>query len=143
MSIKNLARLCALLSILALSSLSITAQDAPESVKRTFLREPTPAVRPVEKKSLWRSYGPMFKASMTTCVGGSLADIASTSGLYESNPLFRRSDGRLNKVTAILSTGLVCGSTLLLERKYPRLASVMRFSFGGVRLAMAFRNWSK
>lgn len=140
---RNVSRtaLCGLLLFLA--SVSVYAQDAPESVKQKFLKEPTPAVRTDAKRGLWRSYGKAFKVSMAVCVGGGLADTFSTNGLVETNPLFRRSDGSLNKGTAILSTGLVCGGTVLLEKKWPRFASVGRFVFGAVRFGFAVNNWRK
>lgn len=95
------------------------------------------------KEKFFRPFGPGFKSSMAVCVAGGLADTFSTGDQYELNPLFRRSDGRLNKPLNITAGLGLCAATMIYERKYPKVVSIMRYVFGGIRFGVAIRNWRR
>lgn len=120
-----------LLALLFLFSVSINAQQRSDFLKPTA---------PIKMESnIWKSYGTMTFISTAVCVGGDLADIA-TSGPNELNPILRNAHGSINRKLAFGLGMIPCGISFLLERKHPKLASVFRFASGGVHGAVAIHN---
>lgn len=126
MSIKKIAHLCAVLSILATT---IHAQDA---LQKKFLKEPErSASRPIKTPdSFFKPFRASFYVSTGICLGGGIADIATTS--REMNPLLRNQTGGLSIGRALLFKSVACGWPVLIERKHPRAAFWARVGAGVV-----------
>ncbi|HKR02280.1 MAG TPA: hypothetical protein VJT09_16500 [Pyrinomonadaceae bacterium] len=137
MIVRNLARLCVCASILF--TLTIHAQDAPKSVQAKFLKQPKQAEK-LDTFSNPKPFGKWFILSSVIYWGGSIADLASSQNGYEVNPLLRNPSGRVGNGKALLLTGSGYGLTLMIEKRHPKAATVLRFIVGGVRLGLAFRN---
>lgn len=81
--------------------------------------------------------------SSTVYWAGVAADIASSRGpvKFERNPLLKDGSGRLSIGKALALDGGIYALSLLLERRKPRLAVIMRYAGGGVHGAAAIHNW--
>lgn len=89
----------------------------------------------------------LWTASIVTLTAGIGLDLASSYGEYEANPHLRGADGRLGAKGVAVNIGVVSAlitSRLLgkrLPRKLKRVLTVVNFSFTGVRVGIATRNW--
>ncbi|MBS1831828.1 MAG: hypothetical protein JST65_03900 [Acidobacteria bacterium] len=107
---------------------------------------PSSAAMPViQEKQRWLT---PYRASQITLIGGMTADIASSWGCAEANPMLRSADGRFYmKGTLIKVGGTSAGLVLthLLKRKFPKLEKPLAFLLGGsssVLYYTAIRNHS-
>jgi hypothetical protein len=134
MSISKITQAILCLSILATT---IHAQDA---LRDKFLKEPEHSTsRPIKKPdSFFKPFGRGFYVSTGICIGGGLADIATTS--RELNPLLRNQSGGLSIGRALLFKSAACGWPVLIERKHPRAAFWARVGAGVVWSLAAVRN---
>ena len=61
-------------------------------------------------------------------------------GAREGNPLLRNSSGGFSAGKHLALTGGVYGVSLLLQRKHPRAANVLRIIGGAAKIGIAIRN---
>jgi len=81
--------------------------------------------------------------STAVCGIGSAADIISTGDMYETNRFMRNSEGKLDVKRAWIVSGLACGGSFLIEKKWPKWAHLLRFGLGGLRFRSAIGNWKR
>lgn len=129
-------------TILFLLALTIGV-SAQTSLNASFTKA---AAKPVtiERRDLFRPFGPMTAISTVVCLAGTFADVA-TSGGAELNPLLRNSSGQFSQGKALAIGAGICGGTLLIERLAPstsKAMSVIRFIGGGVHFGVALHNRS-
>lgn len=92
------------------------------------------------ERSIWKPYGAMSIASSAVCYGGVSADLATSRGLQEGNPLLRNANGSPNLNRAALIGFGSCSLPFLIKRKHPKAASIVRFVLGSVHIAVAIHN---
>ena len=116
-SLLLLAVLCLMLSMLALSALSASAQDGPRTAP---------------------------KDAYAAIVAGNLADYLSTEtalqrpGTRELNPLMQTPARRV--AVKAIGTGVQLWAVHQLGQRHPRLARVVGYTLGGVLTGVAMRN---
>lgn len=87
-----------------------------------------------------------FLISSAIFATGTIMDHASTvsamrkDGAREGNPLLRNSSGGFSAGKHLALTGGVYGASLLLQRKHPRAANVLRIIGGAAKIGIALRN---
>lgn len=92
------------------------------------------------ERSIWKPYGAMSIASGSVCFGGVGADLLTSRGLTEGNPILRNRDGSPNLTRAALIGFGACSTTYLIERKHSKAASILRYAIGGIHAAVAIHN---
>ena len=95
----------------------------------------------VKRSDFFKPYGKSFVTSSAVYWTGFAADLSSSQGSYELNPVFRGSGGRVNNKRALLIAGSGYAVSVLIEKQHPKLASVLRFIGGSVHWGAAARNW--
>lgn len=109
-------------------------------------------LQPVKKTAIkhsdfFKPYGKGFAISSAAYWGGVVFDVARTQSCQkartctEANPFLRTSQGGANIGRAVGVSAGIYGVTLLLEKKYPKLASIVRLSVGGGHFLAAGRQW--
>lgn len=96
----------------------------------SFSAANAPSLVQIQEKKRWLT---PYRASQLALVGAMTADIGSSWGCAEANPILRSADGRFyGRGTAIkvgvTSTGLLL--THLLKRKFPKLEKPLTFMLG-------------
>lgn len=87
-----------------------------------------------------------FLASSTVFVVGAIMDHQSTSagmkkaGAREANPLLRNSDGSFSPGKHLALTAGVYGVSLMLQRKHPKMANVLRMIGGAAKIGVSIHN---
>lgn len=90
-----------------------------------------------------------YRMAQFALVGAAAADIASSWGCAEANPILRSADGRFGGRGFALKAGFTAGSlvaTHLLKKKFPKLERPLTFMMGGSSTFLyttAFRNHSQ
>jgi hypothetical protein len=90
-----------------------------------------------------------YRMAQFAMVGAAAADIASSWGCAEANPILRSSDGRFRAQGLAIKAGFTAGSlvaTHLLKKKFPKFERPLTFMMGGTSTflyATAFRNHSQ
>lgn len=90
-----------------------------------------------------------YRMAQFAMVGAAAADIASSWGCAEANPILRSSDGRFRAQGLAIKAGFTAGSlvaTHLLKKKFPKFERPLTFMMGGTSTFLyttAFRNHSK
>lgn len=130
MSIRHYAVTALLLFLLAISA---GAQTGQQKSSANFLK-------PSAERGFFKPFGGAFVSSSAAFWVGTFADIASSKGLLENNPLARNSQGGLSTGKALALNGVAYGLTLLIEKRHPKLASIMRFGWGGAHAGAALAN---
>ncbi len=89
----------------------------------------------------------LYRPSVAVAIGAQGADIASSWGGIEANPMLGRGQ-RFGWRMATVKAGVV-GAGLLVQwiavRRYPRhkrVAAIVNFGFAGATTVVATRNWS-
>jgi len=89
----------------------------------------------------WRK---LYKASIPAVVAGSTADIATSWGRGELNPLLRGAQGTFGARGLALKSALVGGSTLagwiIARHRHPEVAAVANFGMAATFGITAWRN---
>ncbi len=88
----------------------------------------------------------VWKWSAAALVAGASADVASSYGRVELNPLLRGPDGRFGARGVVLRSGIVTGAILTswaVLRRCPRSKApvVMNFAVGAGLGGVSVRNW--
>ncbi|BDC52896.1 hypothetical protein F183_A52110 [Bryobacterales bacterium F-183] len=89
-----------------------------------------------------------YRASQLALLGGMAADISSSWGCAEANPLLRSADGRFYAKGTVIKVGLTSAGLLMthmFKRKFPKLEKPLAFMMGstsGFLYYTAFRNHS-
>lgn len=89
----------------------------------------------------------VYLASEVVLVSGYVADISSSWGKLEMNPVARGEDGRLRGKGAGMAMGVMVGVMVMNRiavRKWPKARKLLRkvnFAAGGLHWGMAVRNW--
>jgi hypothetical protein len=94
------------------------------------------AVTPIFPRDGW------WKASLVTLAATHTADVTTTSGKRELNPLLA-SDGRLKAKGIAIKYGMfggVVAAEAKVDRKHRRWMTVLNFALAGVVAAVAVRN---
>lgn len=91
----------------------------------------------------------LYHASVAAFVAGNVADIHSSLGGYETNPLARSSDGQFSPAKGIaLKSGIVAGTLILqrvLIRRYPtsqKGLAIVNFGCAGAMGVVARHNYT-
>jgi hypothetical protein len=139
---RNFIRTLLVLSTIVLTSILSLAQNAPQTLRDKFLKETTHTSSQPAKasKGFFTPFKAGFYVSTAVCVGGAAADIASSLGKQELNPIVRNDRGQLNVGRAILLKGASCGWPALIERRHPRMAFWIRTITGIGWSVIAGRN---
>lgn len=101
---------------------------------------------PAFAASRWKR---IWQWSCAALIAGQAADIASSYGHFESNPLLRGPDGRFGPRGMAIKVGVTGGVVLtqwLILRRYPKYASVLagiNFGAAAVTTTVAIGNWRK
>jgi hypothetical protein len=89
-----------------------------------------------------------FLASSAVFAVGAVLDHQSTvagmkkAGARELNPLLRNSDGSFSPGKHLALTAGVYGASLMLQRKHPKMANVLRFIGGAAKIGVSIHNRS-
>ncbi len=85
----------------------------------------------------------LYRASVVTLVGGGVADVVSSVGMIEINPLARGMGGRFDIRKGISLKAGVVGGILLMQKLIPgkrKFWTKVNFSVGGFWGGVAVRN---
>ena len=92
---------------------------------------------------------PLYWSSVATLTAAHVADMHSSWGKYEANPLLRSADGRFGMKGVAVKSSIAAGNltvqTLLL-RKWPKArkaAAITNFVVAGVVIGIAVRNYRR
>ncbi|MDT5062105.1 MAG: hypothetical protein QOH63_2564 [Acidobacteriota bacterium] len=100
-----------------------------------------PATLKIDKRDeFFKPSGKFFIISSAAYWSGASADLISSRGLYELNGLQRGRGGRLDYRKGILIDATIYGVTLAFEKRHPKIASFLRFAFGGAHVVAAVHN---
>lgn len=105
----------------------------------------SPSPHLVDKNAFFKPFGNGFVVSSAVFWSGTVTDLATTrhniaTGRFrESNPFLRDEHGGVRTGRALAVSGAAYGFTLLLEKRHPKLASIVRFIGGGVHFAAVRR----
>jgi hypothetical protein len=95
-------------------------------------------VSTVTAESRWRK---AWRWSTVALVSAATADISSSIGQYEANPLARQANGRFSVGRGVILKAGVCTGLILLGKKDKRVSTIANFTAGGVWTGAAIRNW--
>lgn len=95
------------------------------------------AALPLCAESAWHR---AWRWSAAALVTGAAADVASSVGRYEMNPLARGSDGRFAVRRGIAIKAAVTGGVLLVGRLDRKAGTVANCAVGGMWAGVAVRN---
>lgn len=95
----------------------------------------------LKKSDFFKPYGKGFKTSSIVFWSGVALDLQSSKGGIETNSLFRNKNGKVDTKKVLLISGVGYGISLLMEKKYPKLASAIRFIGGSIHYGAAIHNW--
>lgn len=82
-----------------------------------------------------------YKASVVSLVATNIADVVSSQGRYERNPVLRGADGRFSMRRGVPLKIIVVGGTLLIERIVPRkVRTRLNFSLSAITSGVVVYN---
>lgn len=103
-------------------------------------------IAPVYTPPKWTS---PYRIAQFALVGAAAADIASSWGCAEANPLLRSGDGRFRAQGSVIKVGLTAGSLVAghyLRKRFPKLEKPLAIAMGTTSAFLyttAFRNHSQ
>lgn len=118
----------------ALTLFLLAISVSGQAIKRSDFLKPQPI-----DTSAWRKPTTTI-ASSAVCFGGVTADLLTSRGLIEGNPLLRNSNGSPNLLRAGLIGFGSCGATYFVDRKHPKAATILRFAIGAAHGLVAIHN---
>ncbi|MEP6743829.1 MAG: hypothetical protein ABJB61_15135 [bacterium] len=83
----------------------------------------------------------LFAVSSATYWAGTFADWESSQGRIELTPTLRNKQGEISGPKYFGIAAGVYAVTLFLERRHSRVASILRFTFGGGHFVAAAHNY--
>lgn len=143
------------LTFLFILALSINANaQSQEEIRQSFLKPEArqqsvgQKIRKAAPRGFFKPFGKGTWISLSACGGTGAADILTQlfnerRGMLERNPLLRDKHGRLNVGRAVAIKTAICGGTLLLERKYPKVMFIIRTTFSVLQGGAAVWNASR
>jgi hypothetical protein len=92
--------------------------------------------------TLWGSDELLWRASVATFAGANVADVASSWGGYELNPVLGRGPfgPRQTTIKASIATGVVVAEWRWM-RRHRKVAAIVNFTASGILTGVAIRNW--
>lgn len=96
----------------------------------SFSTPTAPSLVQLQEKKRWLT---PYRISQIAIVGAMTADIASSWGCAEANPLLRSADGRFYAKGTAIKVGVTSAGLLmthLLKRKFPKLEKPLTFMLG-------------
>lgn len=132
------------LFLLLVCSLALTTQaQVPNGVVKTI--ESAKAQTQSKVAPQWQISRKWQAASWIVFgVGSGLDHYTSTKFqppyTIELNPLFRNKDGSLNQTRDVAGIAIQAAATWLVDRRWPKMGTALRFMIGGVRLTVAIHN---
>ncbi|HKF58290.1 MAG TPA: hypothetical protein VKJ45_22800 [Blastocatellia bacterium] len=135
---KSIATAIPIVALLVLAAPCFAQQPVPaeNSIPGPVIQSRRPSPRPVLE-------GPAhFWLSSATFWGGFTVDALSSAGHAEANPLFKQQDSTANIGLNAAATGSFYVFTVLLQRRHPKAANIIRYMVGGVRIGVGIRNFN-
>jgi len=99
-----------------------------------------PTVAQVKKDDFFKPFGKSFVVSTAVYGGGATADVLTSRGKLESNPLSRDQFKVFDTKKNVALKAGVYGVSLLFEKKYPKIAFIFRVASGAVFIGYAVHN---
>ena len=78
--------------------------------------------------------------SLHVMIAGGSADIVSSIGHYEANPLARSANGRFSPAKAVPLKAGICAGLWLVRRKWPTAGKAAMYTASGIWAGVALRN---
>jgi hypothetical protein len=108
--------------------------------------------RPSPSRTMIGADSRLYNVSLGVLSVGHVADIASSSGGFEANPLLRRPDGRFSLSRGVWLKAATSGTSVVVQQilrrkqprewhKYGKLFTVLNIGIGATAGVIAVRNW--
>lgn len=124
-----------------------TAATAAKSVDaKAVVAVPAHLRMEIREVSGKKRFDKWFVASSAVFAVGAIMDHQSTvagmkiAGAREANPLLRNSDGSFSPGKHLALSAGVYGVSLLMQRKHPKMANVLRFIGGAAKIGVSIHN---